>query len=102
MDYSFLIGLHFRDDNSVDELKSPRNQLCSGNSAFLPSSSVSLSCEFIRSTRVKEICVIVDFSAKRDMKNDDMQDMRWIPIGRYVIFSLSSNLIVLDVSTYDE
>ncbi|XP_061359323.1 phosphatidylinositol 4-phosphate 5-kinase 1-like [Gastrolobium bilobum] len=31
MDYSFLIGLHFRDDYSLDEIKSSPNELCSGN-----------------------------------------------------------------------
>lgn len=30
MDYSFLIGLHFRDDSSVDDGKSLTNELCSG------------------------------------------------------------------------
>ncbi|XP_061374396.1 phosphatidylinositol 4-phosphate 5-kinase 2-like [Gastrolobium bilobum] len=30
MDYSFLIGLHFRDDYSLDEIKSSPNELCSG------------------------------------------------------------------------
>nr|KYP40758.1 Phosphatidylinositol-4-phosphate 5-kinase 2 [Cajanus cajan] len=51
MDYSFLIGLHFRDDSSVDDGKSSPNELCSG---------------------------------KRDLQNDDIQDMKWIPpIGRW-------------------
>ena len=30
MDYSFLIGLHFRDDYSSDEMKSSPNESCSG------------------------------------------------------------------------
>ncbi|XP_004503007.1 phosphatidylinositol 4-phosphate 5-kinase 1-like [Cicer arietinum] len=30
MDYSFLIGLHFRDDDSTNETKNPSNGLCSG------------------------------------------------------------------------
>lgn len=36
MDYSFLIGLHFRDDSSVDEVvKSLPDELCSGIYVFL-------------------------------------------------------------------
>lgn len=30
MDYSFLIGLHFRDDYSIDQMKNSPNELCSG------------------------------------------------------------------------
>ncbi|RDX69624.1 Phosphatidylinositol 4-phosphate 5-kinase 1, partial [Mucuna pruriens] len=59
MDYSFLIGLHFRDDSSVDEVKSLPNELCSG---------------------------------KRDMQNDGMQDMKWIPIGRGPLIRLGTNM----------
>lgn len=29
-------------------------------------------------------------SGKRDMQNDDIQDMKWIPIGRYAFYSLST------------
>jgi len=43
MDYSFLIGLHFRDDSSVDDVKTLTNELCSGTRLFLlPRSSVFL------------------------------------------------------------
>ncbi|XP_014492248.1 phosphatidylinositol 4-phosphate 5-kinase 2 [Vigna radiata var. radiata] len=59
MDYSFLIGLHFRDDSSVDDGKSLTNELCSG---------------------------------KRDMQNDDTQDMKWIPIGRGLLIRLGTNM----------
>ncbi|KAL2347147.1 hypothetical protein Fmac_001147 [Flemingia macrophylla] len=60
MDYSFLIGLHFRNDSSVDDWKSFPNELCSG---------------------------------KRDMQNDDIQDMKWIPpIGRGPLIRLGANM----------
>ncbi|XP_047176304.1 phosphatidylinositol 4-phosphate 5-kinase 2-like isoform X2 [Vigna umbellata] len=59
MDYSFLIGLHFRDDSLVDDGKSLTNELCSG---------------------------------KRDMQNDDTQDMKWIPIGRGLLIRLGTNM----------
>ncbi|XP_047176303.1 phosphatidylinositol 4-phosphate 5-kinase 2-like isoform X1 [Vigna umbellata] len=62
MDYSFLIGLHFRDDSLVDDGKSLTNELCSG------------------------------ITGKRDMQNDDTQDMKWIPIGRGLLIRLGTNM----------
>ncbi|CAK8568004.1 unnamed protein product [Lathyrus sativus] len=59
MDYSFLIGLHFRDDYLTDEMKNSPNELSPG---------------------------------KRDIQNDDMQDMRWIPIGRGPLIRLGINM----------
>ncbi|KAK8465718.1 hypothetical protein PHAVU_009G157200 [Phaseolus vulgaris] len=59
MDYSFLIGLHFRDDSSVDDVKTLTNELCSG---------------------------------KRDVQNDDIQDTKWIPIGRGPLIRLGTNM----------
>ncbi|TKY73763.1 Phosphatidylinositol 4-phosphate 5-kinase 2 [Spatholobus suberectus] len=59
MDYSFLIGLHFRDDSSVDEEKSLPIELCSG---------------------------------KRELQNDDIEDMKWIPIGRGPLIRLGTNM----------
>ncbi|KAL1347040.1 hypothetical protein HN51_020561 [Arachis hypogaea] len=58
MDYSLLIGLHFRDDYSVEEMKSSKDELCSG---------------------------------KRDMQNDEVQDMKWVPIGRGPLIRLGTN-----------
>jgi len=29
-------------------------------------------------------------AGKRDMQNDDIQDMKWIPIGRYALYPLST------------
>ncbi|CAJ1974771.1 unnamed protein product [Sphenostylis stenocarpa] len=59
MDYSFLIGLHFRDDSAVDDMKSLTNELCSG---------------------------------KRDMQNDEIQDLKLIPIGRGPLIRLGTNM----------
>lgn len=40
MDYSFLIGLHFRDDYLTDEMKNSPNELSTGICFLLPPSSI--------------------------------------------------------------
>ena len=48
MDYSLLIGVHFRDDYSVDEMKSSPNDLCAGICLFISYFCVSFSYESIK------------------------------------------------------
>jgi len=93
MDYSFLIGLHFRDDSSVVEVKSLPDELCSGiyMSSYFLLVLHFISFELIGSTRVKKKSVgSVDLAGKRDMQNDDIQDMKWIPIDRYALYFSST------------